>query len=128
MPPTFFVIWEEESRQRALLEQSTPGPLHSRRREDREDGAFRVLGDDDCFFFGIFDDTVSNGTRGVVGDVDAGAFAPVDFAVDESGVGFAREARAVVFTGNVAVSKGSFGFVRDDETIATGARERATFD
>ena len=93
-----------------------------------EDGAFRVLGNDDCFFLGSFDDTVSNGTRGVVGDVDAGAFAPVDFAVDKSGVGFAREARAVVFTGNVAVSKGSFGFVRDDETIAAGARERATFD
>ena len=62
-----------------------------------EDGAFRVLGDDDGFFFGIFDDAVSNGTRGVVGDVDAGAFAPVDFAVDESGVGFAREARSCFY-------------------------------
>ena len=127
MPPTFFVIWEEESRQRALLEQSTPGPLHSRRivLERMEHSAFWVTTIASSL---VFSTTVSNGTRGVVGDVDAGTFAPVDFAVDESGVGFAREARAVVFTGNVAVSKGSFGFVRDDETIATGARERATFD
>lgn len=92
-----------------------------------EDGAFRVLGDDDGFLFRIFNDTVTKSACGVVGDVDAGAFGAVKFAIDEGGVGVSGEARAVVFTGDVAVSKGGFGFVGDDEAVASSTSKRATF-
>ena len=92
-----------------------------------EDGAFRVLGDDDGFLFRIFNDTVTKSACGVVGDVDAGAFGAVKFAIDEGGVGVSGEARAVVFTGDVAVSKGGFGFVGDDDAVASSTSKRATF-